>query len=144
MFPACFRAEIGSALPNNQRQHRTSHAPKDVLLLRICAKSLHIEREWSFYSDTLTPKPGGLDPDQAPADLGWSGHERPEPSFRLKDLLGPVTRVKKKKKIIFDAPRLRVWVPEVIFASADASGLQSKMTIHVQCARKQAGSSSQF
>ena len=24
-------------LPNNQRQHRTSHAPKDVLPLRICA-----------------------------------------------------------------------------------------------------------
>ena len=24
-------------MPNNQRQHRTSHAPKDVLPLRICA-----------------------------------------------------------------------------------------------------------
>ena len=24
-------------LPNNQRQHRTSHAPKDVLPFRICA-----------------------------------------------------------------------------------------------------------
>jgi len=23
--------EIGSSLPNNQRQHRTSHTPKDVL-----------------------------------------------------------------------------------------------------------------
>ena len=29
--------ETGILLPNNQRQHRTSHAPKDVLLLRICA-----------------------------------------------------------------------------------------------------------
>ena len=29
--------ETGSVLPNNQRQHRTSHAPKDVLPLRICA-----------------------------------------------------------------------------------------------------------
>jgi hypothetical protein len=26
-------AEIGILLPNNQRQHRTSHAPKDVLPL---------------------------------------------------------------------------------------------------------------
>ena len=31
------RREIGILLPNNQRQHRTSHAPKDVLPLRICA-----------------------------------------------------------------------------------------------------------
>ena len=30
-------AETGVLLPNNQRQHRTSHAPKDVLPLRICA-----------------------------------------------------------------------------------------------------------
>jgi hypothetical protein len=29
--------EIGILLPNNQRQHRTSHAPKDLLPLRICA-----------------------------------------------------------------------------------------------------------
>jgi len=29
--------ETGIVLPNNQRQHRTSHAPKDVLPLRICA-----------------------------------------------------------------------------------------------------------
>jgi len=29
--------ETGISLPNNQRQHRTSHAPKDVLPLRICA-----------------------------------------------------------------------------------------------------------
>jgi len=29
--------ETGILLPNNQRQHRTSHAPKDVLPLRICA-----------------------------------------------------------------------------------------------------------
>jgi len=27
--------EIGMLLPNNQRQHRTSHAPKDVLPLRV-------------------------------------------------------------------------------------------------------------
>ena len=27
----------GILLQNNQRQHRTSHAPKDVLPLRICA-----------------------------------------------------------------------------------------------------------
>ena len=31
------KAETGILLPNNQRQHRTSHAPKDVLPLRICA-----------------------------------------------------------------------------------------------------------
>ena len=30
--------ETGILLPNNQRQHRTSHAPKDVLPVRICAK----------------------------------------------------------------------------------------------------------
>jgi hypothetical protein len=30
--------ETGILLPNNQRQHRTSHAPKNVLPLRICAK----------------------------------------------------------------------------------------------------------
>jgi len=30
-------SEIVILLPNNQRQHRTSHAPKDVLPLRICA-----------------------------------------------------------------------------------------------------------
>jgi len=29
--------ETGILLPNNQRQHRTSHAPKDVLPLGICA-----------------------------------------------------------------------------------------------------------
>ena len=29
--------ETGILLPNNQRQHRTSHAAKDVLPLRICA-----------------------------------------------------------------------------------------------------------
>ena len=29
--------ENGNLMPNNQRQHRTSHAPKDVLPLRICA-----------------------------------------------------------------------------------------------------------
>ena len=29
--------EIRILLPNNQRQHRTSHAPKDVLPLRTCA-----------------------------------------------------------------------------------------------------------
>ena len=29
--------EIGILLPNNQRQHRTSHTPKDVLPLCICA-----------------------------------------------------------------------------------------------------------
>jgi len=28
--------ETGILLPNNQRQHRTSHAPKDVLPLRTC------------------------------------------------------------------------------------------------------------
>ena len=31
------RGETGILLPNNQRQHRTSHAPKDVLPLRIFA-----------------------------------------------------------------------------------------------------------
>ena len=30
-------AETGILSPNNQRKHRTSHAPKDVLPLRICA-----------------------------------------------------------------------------------------------------------
>ena len=30
-------SEIGILLPNNHRQHRTSHALKDVLPLRICA-----------------------------------------------------------------------------------------------------------
>ena len=34
----CDRSESGILLPNNQLQHRTSHAPKDVLPLRICAK----------------------------------------------------------------------------------------------------------
>ena len=29
--------EAGAVLPNNQRQHRTSHVPKDVLPSRICA-----------------------------------------------------------------------------------------------------------
>ena len=29
--------EIGTLLPNNKRQHRTSRAPKDVLSLRMCA-----------------------------------------------------------------------------------------------------------
>ena len=29
--------ETAILLPNNQRQHRTSHAPKDVLPVRICA-----------------------------------------------------------------------------------------------------------
>jgi len=29
--------ETGILLPSNQRLHRTSHAPKDVLPLRICA-----------------------------------------------------------------------------------------------------------
>ena len=29
--------DTGTLLPNNQRQHHTSHAPKDVLPLRICA-----------------------------------------------------------------------------------------------------------
>jgi len=29
--------ETGILLPNNQRQHRTRHAPKDVMPLRICA-----------------------------------------------------------------------------------------------------------
>ena len=29
--------ETGILLPNNQRQHRTSHALKDVLPLRTCA-----------------------------------------------------------------------------------------------------------
>ena len=29
--------ETGILLPNNQRQHRISHAPKDVPPLRICA-----------------------------------------------------------------------------------------------------------
>ena len=32
--------ETGVLSPNNQRQHRTSHAPKDVLHLRICANYL--------------------------------------------------------------------------------------------------------
>ena len=31
------REATGISLPNNQRQHRSSHAPKDVLPLRICA-----------------------------------------------------------------------------------------------------------
>ena len=31
------RVETGIFLPNNQRQHRTSRAPKDVLPVRICA-----------------------------------------------------------------------------------------------------------
>jgi len=34
--PALFR-QTGILLPNNQHQHRTSHAPKDVLPLRTCA-----------------------------------------------------------------------------------------------------------
>ena len=32
-------SETGISLPNNQRQHRTSHAPKDVLPSRICANT---------------------------------------------------------------------------------------------------------
>ena len=32
--------ETGILSPNNQRQHRTSHAPKDVLPVRICANVL--------------------------------------------------------------------------------------------------------
>ena len=34
--PQRCQAETGILLLNNQRQHRTSHAPKDVLPLRIC------------------------------------------------------------------------------------------------------------
>ena len=34
---AALERENGISLPNNQRRHRTSHAPKDVLTLRICA-----------------------------------------------------------------------------------------------------------
>jgi len=34
--------ETGILLPNNQRQHRTSHAPKDVLPLRICDGGLNL------------------------------------------------------------------------------------------------------
>jgi len=34
--------ETGISFPNNQRQHRTSHAPKDVLPLRICAAATPI------------------------------------------------------------------------------------------------------
>ena len=47
LFPACdpfpvlqryhCYPETGTLMPNNQRQHRISHAPKDVLPLRICA-----------------------------------------------------------------------------------------------------------
>jgi len=32
-----WKRETGILLPNNQRQHRTSHAPKDVPPSRICA-----------------------------------------------------------------------------------------------------------
>jgi len=35
--PALWGRETGIFLPNNQRHHRTPHAPKDVLPLRICA-----------------------------------------------------------------------------------------------------------
>ena len=31
------KRETGMLLPNNQRQHRATHAPKEVLPLRICA-----------------------------------------------------------------------------------------------------------
>ena len=34
--PALSQRETGISLPNNQRQHRTSHSPEDVLPLRIC------------------------------------------------------------------------------------------------------------
>jgi len=37
LLPLCVYKETGILLPNNQRQHRTSHASKDVLPLRICA-----------------------------------------------------------------------------------------------------------
>ena len=35
--PAQADVETGILLPNNQRQHRTSQAPKDVVPSRICA-----------------------------------------------------------------------------------------------------------
>ena len=36
-IPSLLSRETVILLPNNQRQHRTSLAPKDVLPLRICA-----------------------------------------------------------------------------------------------------------
>jgi len=40
--------ETGILLPNNQRQHRTSHAPKDMLPLRKCANVGHTTCEVHF------------------------------------------------------------------------------------------------
>ena len=44
--------ETGILLPNNQqRQHRTSHAPKDVLSLRTCANYCDQHRNVPIPSD---------------------------------------------------------------------------------------------
>jgi len=39
--PASWRAETGILLPNNQRQHVTSHAPKDMLPLYVESSCQH-------------------------------------------------------------------------------------------------------
>jgi len=41
--------ETDMLLPNNQRQHRTSHDPKDVLTLRICAAATPIHDRPDLY-----------------------------------------------------------------------------------------------
>ena len=35
----CYCRQTGISLPNNQRQYRSSHAPKDVKPLHICASN---------------------------------------------------------------------------------------------------------
>ena len=57
LHPTPYTLETGILLPNNQRQHRTSHAPKDVLSLRICADD-RLRVGWlavRFYSSSHPP-----------------------------------------------------------------------------------------
>ena len=70
---AYLQGEIGILLPNNQRQHRTSHAPKDVLPLCICAN----------YCDPWQPLlrafPGWI---QSPSHTFTNSHFQFSTSFR--------------------------------------------------------------
>ena len=54
--------ETGILLPNNQCPHRTSHAPKDVLSLRICDKemeySLAVKQLWRPVQQRHRPRGG--------------------------------------------------------------------------------------
>ena len=45
--------ETGILLPNNQRRYRTSHVPKDVLPLRMCADGQILVLGLQFFSTSL-------------------------------------------------------------------------------------------